>query len=154
VSTFEVTRTKQIDADPARIHALVNDFRRWREWSPWEDVDPDLQRDYSGAEAGEGARYSWKGNRKAGAGSMVITASTPRMVSIELTFLKPFKASNQIEFDLHDAAGGTLVTWRMTGEQKGLMALFAKFYPMDKLVGGDFEKGLDQLKAAAEGAPA
>ncbi|HET6668517.1 MAG TPA: SRPBCC family protein [Intrasporangium sp.] len=150
MSSFEVTRSQRIEADPARIHALVNNFREWRAWSPWEDLDPDLHREYSGAESGEGARYSWKGNRKAGAGTMVITSSTPRVVSFDLTFLKPFKASNQFEFDLHDVDGGTEVTWRMTGEQKGLAGLFARFYPMEKLVGPDFEKGLDRLKAAAE----
>ena len=42
----------------------------------------------------------------------------------------------------------------MTGEQKGLMAVFGKFMSMDKLIGPDFEKGLARLKAVAEEADA
>ena len=75
--SFEVTRSTSIAADPARVHALVNDFHEWQKWSPWEDVDPDLQRTYTGPDAGVGAHYAWSGNKKAGAGSMEITGSTP-----------------------------------------------------------------------------
>ena len=47
-------------------------LHQWTRWSPWEDVDPDLHRAYSGAEEGVGAVYAWSGNRKAGAGRMEI----------------------------------------------------------------------------------
>lgn len=39
----------------------------------------------------------------------------------------------------------------MRGENKGIAALFAKVINMDTMLGRDFEKGLAQLKAAAEG---
>ena len=97
---FEVTRTTSIAADPARVHALVDDFHEWIAWSPWEDLDPDLRRTYSGPDAGAGARYAWTGNRKAGEGSMEITGSTPERIDIELTFLKPFKATNHVDITL------------------------------------------------------
>lgn len=109
-----------------------------------------MLREYSGTRSGVGASYSWRGNRKAGAGRMEITTSTPEEIGIALSFLKPVKAENRIEFDLTDTAGATTVTWRMTGEQTGLSALFGKLIPMDKMVGKDFEKGLRQLKHAAE----
>ena len=150
MSAFEIVRSTHVGADPARVHSLVNDFRAWQQWSPWEDVDPQLEREYSGSDEGVGSHYSWSGNRKAGAGSMEITASNPEEIGIRLSFLKPFKATNQIRFVLTPAQGGTDVDWRMAGEQKGLMALFGKLFPMDRLVGGDFEKGLARLKAAAE----
>ncbi|MET0523963.1 MAG: SRPBCC family protein [Nocardioides sp.] len=150
MGTFEVTRSATVQADAAAVHALLNDFREWTKWSPWEDVDPDLQRTYSGAESGVGAKYAWSGNRKAGQGSMKITSSTPEQVGVELLFLKPFKASNDVTFILTPTASGTEVTWRMTGEQKGVAALFGKIVNMDRLVGKDFEKGLTRLKANLE----
>lgn len=129
----------------------MNDFHEWTAWSPWEDVDPDMQREYSGARSGVGASYSWRGNRKAGAGRMEIIESTPDTVRIALSFLKPFKAENRIEFDLVDAADATTaVRWGVAGKQTGLMAIFARLYPMDKVVGQDFEKGLRRLKRVAE----
>ena len=149
-SSFEVTRSTTIQADPARVHGLVNDFHEWTAWSPWEDVDPDLQRTYSGPSSGVGAHYAWKGNRKAGEGSMEITGSTADRIDIELAFVKPFRNTHQVEIALTPTGSGTDVTWRMTGKNKGLMGLFTKVMSMDKLVGKDFEKGLTRLKAVAE----
>ena len=154
MSEFEIVRSASIAADPARVHALVNDFRGWAAWSPWEDLDPDLQRTYTGPETGVGAHYAWQGNRRAGAGSMEITGSAPETVDIRLVFLKPFAASNQVRFTfrptLVDGKPGTDVEWRMRGEQKGIWGVIGKVFPMDRLVGKDFEKGLTRLKGVAE----
>ena len=48
MAEFTYVRETHIDADPGRVHALINDFRNWQEWSPWEGLDPDLHREYSG----------------------------------------------------------------------------------------------------------
>lgn len=149
MAEFEVVRSAVITADPARVHGLINDFHRWVEWSPWEDLDPQLQRSYSGADSGVGARYAWSGNRKAGAGSMEIIGSADREIGVRLEFLKPMKATNMVTFLLSPVETGTEVTWRMTGQQTGLMGVIGKFIPMDKFVGRDFEKGLARLQEAA-----
>ncbi|MGV9971109.1 SRPBCC family protein [Nocardia beijingensis] len=148
MAEFEVVRSAVITADPARVHGLINDFHKWVEWSPWEDLDPQLQRSYSGAESGVGARYAWSGNRKAGAGSMEIIGSADREISVRLEFLKPMKATNMVTFLLDPVETGTEVTWRMTGRQTGLMSVIGKFIPMDKFVGRDFEKGLARMQEA------
>ena len=148
---YTVTRSTTIDAPAERVHALVADFHEWPQWSPWEDLDPQMQRTYSGAEAGTGAIYAWEGNKKAGKGDMTITADTPHQVDIALNFLKPFPAKNRIELVLTptgDAA--TEVEWRMHGELSGFIRLFSVVKSMDSLVGPDFEKGLARLKRAAE----
>ena len=94
MGSFEVTRSTTIHADPARVHALINDFHEWTTWSPWEDVDPNLSRTYTGPAQGVGAHYAWRGNRKAGEGSMEITGSAPDRIEIELAFLKPMRNTN------------------------------------------------------------
>jgi polyketide cyclase/dehydrase/lipid transport protein len=148
---FEVVRSTTVAAPPQRVHGLIDDFHAWRAWSPWEDVDPDLQREYSGADSGVGARYAWEGNRKAGKGNMEIVESTPERVGVRLSFEKPWKATNDVTFTLAPSgAEATDVTWRMTGETTGMAALFSKVVGMDRLVGKDFEKGLARLKATAE----
>ena len=150
---FAVSRSTTVIADPARVHGLINSFHEWTAWSPWEDLDPALQRDYTGPDSGVGARYAWSGNRKAGQGTMEITSSTPDAIGLRLAFLKPFRSSNVVTFSLVPAVDGTEVTWLMTGEQRGLMGLVGRVISMDKLIGKDFEKGLTRLKAVAE-APA
>jgi hypothetical protein len=147
---YSVERSITVNAPAHRVHGLVDDFHRWTLWSPWEDLDPELQRTYSGPDQGAGARYEWKGNRKAGQGNMRITGSTPEAIDITIDFLKPFKATNTTRFSLNPSGAGTEVLWEMWGEQKGVMALVGKVYSMDKMIGPDFEKGLARLKAVAE----
>ncbi len=154
---YSVERSITVNASSHLVHGLVNDFHKWPLWSPWEGLDPALQRTYGGPDEGEGARYDWKGNRKAGEGGMVITGSTPERIVMTITFLKPFKATNTTRFDLTPSGNGTQVRWEMSGEQQGVMSLLGKVYPMDRMIGPDFEKGLARLKAVAEetdGSPA
>ena len=152
MADFEVVRSTTIGAPPGQVHRLIADFREWRSWSPWEDVDPNLKREYSGTESGVGARYAWEGNRKAGKGDMEIVDSKPERVELRLTFEKPWKATNRVVFDLTAADGdSTDVTWRMSGTSKGFAALFSKVFSMDRMVGKDFEKGLARMKACAAG---
>ncbi|SLK15694.1 SRPBCC family protein [Arthrobacter sp. P2b] len=149
MSTYEVRRSAVIPASAEEIFPLVNSFHEWTAWSPWENVDPGMSRRYFGADAGVGAGYEWSGNRKAGSGTMEIVESVPaREVKVRLQFTKPFKALNPTSFAFTPAPGGTEVTWRMTGENKGAAKLFALFMNMDKLVGSDFERGLKSLASA------
>lgn len=147
---YTVTRSVTVDAPVSRLHELVADFHHWTSWSPWEGLDPDLQRTYSGPDGQPGARYEWSGNRRAGRGSMEITATSEQSVDLTVEFLKPFKSTSRTRFLLAPTAGGTEVTWEMSGEQTGAMAIFGKVVKMDRLIGPDFEKGLARLKAVAE----
>lgn len=148
MTAYEVQRCAVVPADVETTHTHINSFHRWTAWSPWEDVDPDLKRTYSGPDSGVGARYSWTGNRKAGEGSMEILASAPTRIDLIVNFLKPFKASNPTSFILEPVDGGTNVTWLMTGEHRGFAALFFRFASMDKMIGPDFERGLARLTTA------
>jgi hypothetical protein len=148
--TFRVERSAHIEAPPQLLHPMVADFRRWRAWSPWEAVDPEMRRSYSGADLGRGAVYEWDG-KKAGAGRMEITeAPSPGRITIQLDFTRPFTAHNTAEFSFAGTNGGTVVSWAMYGGQTYPIRVMSIFFPMDKLVGKDFEKGLASLKALAE----
>lgn len=145
--TFAQTHETVIAAPPERVHALVADFREWVRWSPWEGLDPDLERTYTGE--GVGARYAWSGNKKAGQGSMTMTKVTPERIDIDLEFLKPFKASNKIDFVLTPEGSGTRVAWTMSGRRNPAMALMGKLF-FDKAIGKDFVRGLASLRSEAE----
>lgn len=83
---------------------------------------------------------------------MEITASTPDRIELALAFLKPFKATNRVRLDFVPVAGGTDVTWTMSGEQNAIGRLFYALLKMEQALGRDFEKGLARLKALAEAA--
>jgi len=151
---YSVTRSTTIGAPPDRVYPHVADFHRWAQWSPWEDVDPALQRTYSGAESGTGAVYAWSGNRRAGKGRMEVTeAESPSSVKIDLRFEKPWKARNDSWFLIEPDASGSRVTWTMTGRRTLMTKVMGVVRSMDAFLGPDFEKGLARLKTVAE-APA
>jgi hypothetical protein len=149
-SSFSLHRSLLIQAPPQKIAALINDFHHWSAWSPWEKLDPQVKKTYSGAASGKGAVYDWTGNSKVGTGRMEILDLTPTKTTIKLDFLKPFEAHNIAEFMLEPAGDSTNVTWTMSGPSPYLMKVMSTFFNMDKTVGKDFEAGLGNLKAAAE----
>ncbi|GAB18968.1 hypothetical protein GOEFS_071_00120 [Gordonia effusa NBRC 100432] len=151
-STYTITRDIDVVASPADIHPYLTDFRQWVRWSPWENVDPDLQREYSGADGGVGAEYAWTGNKKAGAGSMTITGDTPNRVEVRLVFSRPMKATNDVVFTLDSSGNTTKVTWSMTGAHTLFSRVGTALGFFDKVLGKDFDKGLTALKSVAESA--
>lgn len=153
-SQYTVERSRTIAAPAEKVYPLIADFRQWPRWSPWEDVDPDLHRSYSGAESGVGAVYGWSGNRKAGRGRMEIVRAEPNeLVEVDLRFEKPFTSQNVSLFLLEPDGDQTQVTWRMTGPRPLPMRLTQKFFDMDKLIGKDFDKGLDRMALVAPAPP-
>lgn len=148
---FHIHRYTLISAPPEKIFPLVNDFHQWKSWSPWESVEGDeLQRTYSGSDAGEGAVYEWEG-KKTGVGRMEIMRSqAPGELNINLDFVKPIKAQNNVEFMLERDGDKTRADWSMRGEHNFIGKLMAMFLNTDKMVGRDFERGLAQLKQRAE----
>jgi len=147
---FRIERSARIAAPAAEIAPHIEDFHRWSAWSPFEG-DPSLERTFSGAPRGAGAGYAWTG-KKAGAGRMEITEARADRVTIGLEFLKPFKAANTAEFRLEPEGEGTRVTWAMFGPVTLVSKVMGVFFDSDRMVGGQFEKGLASLKAVVEGA--
>jgi carbon monoxide dehydrogenase subunit G len=148
---FSVKRTISIKAPPEKVAGLITDFHQWGKWSPWEHLDPAMKRTFSGAQAGKGAIYEWEGNKDVGKGRMEITdAATPARTVIKLDFLQPFEAHNTTEFTLAQEGDMTRVSWDMAGPMPFISKIMSVFTTMDAMIGPDFDKGLANLKAAAE----
>jgi hypothetical protein len=150
-STFRVERSTTINALPEKVASLINDFHRWNEWSPWAKLDPGMRTTYSGPASGVGSVYEWEGNSKVGKGRMEILSIQPAKTTIKLDFLKPFEGHNTADFVLEPQGTATRVTWIMYGPMTFFPGkLMSVFTSMDKMIGGDFDKGLANMKAAAE----
>jgi len=153
-SEFRIVRSATISAPAPAVFAQVNDFHNWEAWSPWAKVDPAMKQAYEGPPAGTGAIYTWAGNDQVGEGRMTLTESRPSdLIRIKLEFLKPFAATNTAEFTFKPEGNQTVVTWSMTGQNNFMAKALHLVMNMDRMVGGQFEKGLAQMKAVVEAAP-
>jgi len=152
-ATFAITRTITVHTPPAIVFEQVNDFHKWAAWSPWENLDPTMQRSFSGPQAGPGAVYTWTGNKRVGEGTMTITdVNLPERIVIGLKFRRPFKANNTATFTFKPQGNQTFVTWTMTGNKNAVSKVMGLVMNMDKLVGSEFSKGLENLKRVSEAA--
>jgi polyketide cyclase/dehydrase/lipid transport protein len=148
---FRVERRLAMSAPPARPFAETNDFHRWQAWSPYEKLDPAMERTFTGPATGVGAAYAWSGNAKAGAGRITIVESQPAgRIRLKLEMFKPFAVTNLVEFTYVPTGDQTMVTWSMTGRCNLMFKVFGLFVDTDKLCGRDFEAGLAALKTIVE----
>ncbi|HEX2933508.1 MAG TPA: SRPBCC family protein [Candidatus Binatia bacterium] len=153
-SQFRVARSTTIAAPPPAVFAQVNDFHRWEAWNPWGKIDPAMKQNYEGAPAGVGAVYTWVGNNELGEGRMTIAESRPsELIRVKLEFFKPFAATNTAEFTFKPEGNQTAVSWSMFGDNNFMAKAIHLFMNMDKMIGGQFEKGLASMKSVVEGAP-
>jgi Polyketide cyclase / dehydrase and lipid transport len=147
---FTVKRSAAMPFPAEVIFQHVNDLHLWQAWSPWARLDPNAKNSYSGSPSGGGAVMAWAGNNKVGEGRMTITESRPaQLIRFRLEFFKPFKATNTAEFTFQPQAGQTLITWSMSGRNNFMGKAFGLIINCDKMVGGQFEQGLANLRAVA-----
>lgn len=147
-SDFRITRSTVIPVPASTVFTQVNDFHKWEAWSPWAKLDPTAKNSYEGASSGEGAIFRWAGNKQVGEGSMTLLESHPNeLIRIKLEFLKPFQGTNTAEFTFKPEGNQTVVTWSMYGKNNFISKAFGLIMNCDKMVGGQFEKGLANLQS-------
>ncbi len=148
---FQIIRTTTINAPASAVFPHVNGLHQWEEWSPWAKLDPNVKNSFSGPESGKDAVFAWNGNDKVGEGKMTILESHPdELVKINLQFIRPFPDTCLVDFTFKPEGDKTVVTWRMAGHKAFVNKAVCMFMDMDKMVGGDFEKGLASMKAVVE----
>lgn len=150
-SEFRIERSATIQAPTPVVFALINSPKQYDQWSPWAELDPGMEKSWSGPPEGRGAAYGWSGNEKVGRGRMEITEARENVeVVYDLHFEAPFEARNVVHFTLTPRGSAVDVRWAMTGQNGFLSKAFGLFMDVDEMVGRDFEKGLAELKQLAE----
>lgn len=149
---YAVRRSITIAKPPATVFPLVNEMKKWESWNPWAALDPNMKLSYDGPASGVGASYSWIGNSQVGEGKLTITESNPsEEIRMKLEFFKPMPGVSDTLFTFKPEDQSTTVTWAMSGKNNFVGKLMCMFMSMDKMIGGQFEKGLATMKTVAEG---
>lgn len=143
-NSYDISRTRTINAPSAVIYNEIIDFKNWSAWSPWIEKDPTLSFTYPEKTSGVDGSYSWEG--KDGKGTMK-TLSVIENDSIlqELKF-ENFPPSN-VYWKFKESGQSTEVSWGMTSEKTSFMMKFFAVISggMDKMIGPDYERGLEKL---------
>ena len=151
---FRVERSITIAAPPSAIFPYLNDQHKNGEWAPWDKLDPNMKKTFSGPDAGVGASLSWDGNKDVGAGtSTIIESRQDELVRVKLDFVRPFAGTNTADFTLKPEGNGTTVTWAMYGKANFMSKAVGLFMNCEKMCGDMFNRGLADLKTRVETAP-
>jgi uncharacterized protein YndB with AHSA1/START domain len=150
-SEMHVSRELLIKASPEAIFPYINNAKKADEWMPWKDSDPNVVMSYSGPEEGVGSTSSWESTGRMGVGKAVIVESMPnQLVKTQLSYTRPAEMSQLAEISLTPASEGTMIKWSVSGKNNFVGRIFCAFMNMDKVVGGQFEQGLNKLKSLVE----
>ena len=149
--TFNVERSGVVEAPRALVYELVTDLKRFDEWSPWAERDPNMKKTFADVTVGKGASYSWAGNDQVGKGTMSITdVEADKTVNLKLEFVEPFASEADVKYDLADEGDKTKFTWSMGGKNDFIGKAMSLFMSMDAVIGKDFEQGLAKLNTFAK----
>lgn len=143
--TYDISRSRTINAPQKVVNNYITDYTRWPDWSPWLQQEPDAVITYGDKTSGVDASYSWKGE-KLGEGSMETVYISKDSISQRIKFISPYESSAMVYWTTEAQENSTKVTWGMQGE----MGFMEKAYAMlgggmDNMLGPDYERGLEKL---------
>lgn len=150
--TYDVSRSVEINGTKEKIWPYLKYLEKQREWSPWAKKDPNMDTKLTGTDGEVGAISYWNGNKQVGEGEQEITNIVEgERADGELRFLKPMKSESDCYLVLEEKSPTeSKVTWGFKGKSAFPFSIMMLFTSMDKMVGKDFEEGLQMLKAKIE----
>lgn len=146
-SWYEVERSIVVAAPAERVHPVLDDLRRWREWSSWSARDPRLRIDYGGPSHGVDSQMAWYG--ELGSGELTLTASDPRR-GVWMDLLMDGRYATKAAVLLEPVDEGTRVTWVARGSLGSNPIWRFTGLMMEPLLGPDVEASLAGIKALVE----
>lgn len=150
--TYHVHRGIEIHKPLPEVFQYIKYIKNQYAWSPWVKKDPNQKKEFIGTDGHVGFISKWVGNKDVGEGEQeVLSIVENDIIESKLRFLKPWKSESDAyikvtKIDDHQ----TKVTWGFMGNNKFPSSIFMLFFNMDKMVGKDFESGLDDLKRILE----
>jgi hypothetical protein len=109
---------------------------------------------FKGTDGTEGFVSAWESdsNKNVGKGEQeILKIVEGERIDYEIRFIKPFKSTSWAYITAYAVNDNqTKVHWGFTGKMKYPTNLTLLFMHMEKMVGGDLEKGLQNLKVLME----
>ena len=146
---YQIEKSIIIRSPQPEVMNKVADFNYYKQWNPWQQMEPTASAVITGAARTRGHRYEWNG-KKVGAGSLTLRDIDHKHVHIDLEFIRPFKSKASDNWLFEEwGVNETKVTWQNAGELPFPVARL--MWPMiRKNLDKQFVQGLDNLKALSE----
>jgi len=147
---YSVERSVSIEAPTGLVKDQIVRFENFKEWEPWGAADPNMKVTIEGEDGAVGAVYRWEGNDQVGSGTQEIINMTDDRVDIKLNFIAPWESEDFTYYEFNDQGESVEVTWGMDGTNPFPMNVMAMFMDIEGMIGNQYDKGLNQLKARCQ----
>ena len=150
---YSISTEVIINKPKAAVFDYLKFLKNQNKFSVWASLDPNMKTEFRGTDGTEGFVSAWDSDMKnVGKGEQeILKIVDGERIDYEIRFLKPYKSVSWAF--LSTAAvndNQTRVRWEFNGNMKYPTNLMLLFMNMEKMVGNDLNKGLQNLKTILE----
>ncbi|MFD1064030.1 GyrI-like domain-containing protein [Winogradskyella litorisediminis] len=144
-NSFEVERSRTINAPSEVIYNNVIDFENWETWNSWKEENPDIKIMLPEKTEGIGGSYTWEEDGETGV-MRTIDSKPFTSITQEMQF-GDYPKSDVIWTFTPNGDGTTKVSWKISGSDLPFMfkAYLAFMGGMEKQIGPQYERSLELL---------
>lgn len=150
---YAVEREIVINKPKQEVFDYIKLLKNQDNYSKWAMMDPEMKKTYTGTDGTPGFVSAWDSNKKdVGTGEQEIKKITEgERIDFELRFIKPFESTEQAYMVTEAVSpASTKVKWGFDGHMAYPMNLMLLFMDFEKMIGGDLQTGLNNLKSTLE----
>jgi uncharacterized protein YndB with AHSA1/START domain len=142
-----------INKSKAVVFEYLKHLKNQNKFSVWASMDPNMKTEFRGTDGTEGFISAWDSDMKnVGKGEQeILKVVDGERIDYEIRFLKPYKSTSWAYITTATVNDNqTRVRWEFNGNMKYPTNLMLLFMNMEKMVGNDLNKGLQNLKTILE----
>ena len=150
---YAVEKEVTINKPKEEVFNYIRFLKNQDNFSKWAMTDPNMKKTYTATDGIVGFVSRWESeNPDVGTGEQEIKKiNEGERIDYELRFIKPYESTEKAYMTTESVNGNsTLVKWGFNGSMKYPMNITLLFMNFDKMIGGDFETGLNRLKTILE----
>ncbi|TXJ00553.1 MAG: polyketide cyclase [Chryseobacterium cucumeris] len=142
-----------INAPVEKVWQNTNTLKAMDQWSPWNDLDPGMKKEWTGTTGQHGEKVCWDSkNKQAGKGCQELEKvdEAGKRIDTAIKFLTPYESEANAYVTVVPEGNGSKATWGFTSEIPYPFTLMKLFMNMEDAGGKDYQKGLSRLKTLSE----
>lgn len=149
---YTIVRDIKINKSDTVIYNYLRFLDNHKDFNAWFLKDSNMVETSKNKDGQVGYILKYEGNKDLGAGEQELIELKPNeLIDIELRFIKPFKSVSRTPFELQNVGtSSTIVKWTMQGRMNYPLNFALLFVDMDKFLGKDVQKSLENLKVQLE----
>ena len=145
-------KSVSINATPDKVWSHTNSLKLMDTWSPWNKLDPNMKKEWTGTTGQTGEKNCWEGNEQAGKGCQEVLKvdAANKQIDTKITFLTPYESENYATVKVVPEGNDSKATWTFSNEIPYPWTFTKLIWNLEEMIGKDYQEGLNNLKSLSE----